>query len=84
MNNTKYVVLDYMGFDTMFIFPAFVTHSYFVREFANVKVVSAGFLEIRDGKVKAFGESVSLNVKSHPRDSRIAEKVLNLREYSYD
>lgn len=78
MNSTKYVVLDYQGFDTIFMFPGFIGHSDFVASFINPVVISAGFIEVYDNDAFAYGESVSLGIKARDEDSRLAKRALCL------
>ncbi len=37
---------------------------------------SAGFCHIVNGNVEVFGESISLNLKSHPDDAFLIQKML--------
>lgn len=78
MNSAKYVVLDYQGFDTIFMFPGFIGHSDFVGSFINPVVISAGFIEFYDNNVTTYGKSVSLGIGSRPEDSKLAKRALCL------
>jgi hypothetical protein len=65
----KYIVTESVGFKTAIIFPEIVPHANAVRE--GVKPLSAGFAEIRDGRILAHGQSTSLNLASKPGDAQI-------------
>lgn len=47
------------------IFPEAITHS----EFKRFGPKSAGFISLNGGSISAYGESVSLKMKSTPEDS---------------
>lgn len=47
---------------------------------AGRKVTSAGFFEINDGKVRTFGESVSLMMRPGEFDAQLIQKMLFSRE----
>lgn len=73
-----------------FIFPDFVTHSEYAEttmhhlamyndiRFARMKVVSAGFVDTL-GKIRCYGESVTLKLQSRPQDS----EIIRLMNYSH-
>ena len=72
MRKLKYVIVD----GSPIIFTEDISHD----TFRHLNPTSAGFVSIAfiDGKVSAdcFGESWSLNIKSHPDDSAIVTKKL--------
>lgn len=70
----KYVVLD--SCDTVIAFPEWVQHS---EIFPAARKVSAGFFYVEDGKVIAFGESISLSLQSRGElDAKLIAKQLNI------
>lgn len=64
----KYVRLKEL--DEIIIFPTSIDHS----EFKRFNPISAGFCYIGENKVRCFGESVGLNLKSDERDTKLATK----------
>lgn len=66
----KYVRLGRL--DEIIIFPEVIEHS----SFKGLNPISAGFCYINEDRVKCFGESVSLGLKSMDDDSVIATKQL--------
>lgn len=88
MNKVKYIVIE-SNYREMFIFGETRQHADIWDKFRNNhnKVVSAGFLSIGlDDKgnptVSAYGESISLNLKSDPeRDTKLAMRTLDLEDY---
>lgn len=66
MNEGKYIVFSD---GTCRMFPVTNLHLYMV---GNKDAVSAGRFEIKeDGKIRCFGESTTLGIKSHPDDADI-------------
>lgn len=76
----KYVILEMEKFgETPFAFPNYIGRDEFVKQMKLKRkdVVSAGFFTTtKDGLFKAYGESVSLNVKSRSIDSFTLTKDL--------
>lgn len=66
------------GRDNMYIFPpSGNVHCDVAARLSTVPPKSAGFINIMpDGRIKCFGESVSLGLSSDPEDSAIAERIL--------
>lgn len=68
--------------DRIIVFPASMAH----YEFKEFKPVSAGFIsfgtdENNDKTCKCYGESLTLNLKSNPRDTNLAKmQILNKYE----
>ncbi len=92
MDTCKYVVIDTPeGGTAAFIFPPFISHSNFVRNWCPYEgsskiissrgfrdlVVSAGFVRMQDGKLSAYGESQSLKLKSSPQDDIYLNRLLS-------
>ena len=66
----KYIVIEKMLLPAMILFPDIMQHSEVVG--AMGPAVSAGFIEIKAGRGKCFGESISLGITSDEEDSEIA------------
>lgn len=91
MNKVKYIVIE-GSYREMIIFGDTRQHVDVANKFLNDynKIVSAGFLNICQGfdiaghpivSVQAYGESISLNVKSDPeRDTKLAKRTLDLED----
>jgi hypothetical protein len=70
----KYIIV---GDNTPIVFPETVTHSdmaHMVRICGQAK--SAGFVYTDEKGYHCYGESISLNLKSSPDDSKILNKYL--------
>ncbi len=65
---------------TPFLFNAATDHSQFASMVTHGqldKVISAGFVEIVDGKVQCFGNSNSLKLKAEVGDTELIARFLN-------
>jgi hypothetical protein len=72
----KYITFDTGLYDCIVIFPAYTKHS----EIGSLgKLLGAGFIEVVDGKWNCYGESVSLDIKSRPEDTIIANEHIGLK-----
>lgn len=80
-NTTKYVVVEdtFNDMELAFTFPALINHDHFFNALNavivtnNLKVVGAGFYDFKTNE--AYGESISLNVKSRERDTLVIQKA---------
>jgi hypothetical protein len=78
MHFPKYIVVDNAGLKSMVIFGPEWQHDVVAKSLGR-KVLSAGFIDIESDAVLAFGESVSLDIKSNPTiDTPLAAATLNL------
>ncbi len=68
MSRMKYIMLEHG--------PVIFSEAYVHSEMAQGRrVLSAGFVNINEeGKFYAYGESISLDIKSDPRDSDLINK----------
>ena len=71
----KYIVVDKLG-ENIIIFSAGLSHN---EVAGNMKVISAGFLDMWEGGVHCYGDSTTLGVRSRPGEDSILARVL-LRE----
>ena len=87
MSDPKFITYFNGNFTTGVIFDPSVNHADMVKRLCDRKdVVGAGFVRIviaatKDGaavECRAYGESVSLGVKSTPGDSLVLSRVLNI------
>ena len=60
----KYIIFKSAQGEAPVLFPHEFTHSWVAGELRPLTVVSAGFVEVRDGRVHCFGHSSSLRVSS--------------------
>jgi len=70
MDNSKYIMVDYMGINTPILFPSYIGHSDIAKVFGGKeKVLSAGFFEVGakpdeddpdNISVHVFGKSVTV------------------------
>lgn len=62
--------------EVLIMFPEYITHKDFFDDYdVHGEIVSAGFIVITDGEFICHGESVSLDVKSRPEDSALANDM---------
>ena len=73
----KYICFEYEGMDFFVTFTQWVEHDKFAEMFSSdYKPIRAGFVEMIGGRLYCIGESVSLNLKSHPDDSAALRRQL--------
>ena len=75
---TKYIVVKHPKYatDTIIMFPEYIPHREFYEDYdIHGKIISAGFILIRDGEFICHGESIGLDVKSRPEDSALANEM---------
>ena len=76
--NNKYIVFKHeLAGETMVIFPEHIKHKRMVQGICDCRnhPVSAGFIELRDGEIICNGESISLEIKSRPEDTDLANRM---------
>jgi hypothetical protein len=78
MSHGKYIILEISGFPAAIIFPRHLQHSSVAQALGH-PVTSAGFVQVRQGKVEVYGESLSLNLRSNPADARSVSVALGMR-----
>jgi hypothetical protein len=88
MFEAKYIVTYHNRFETIFMFPNFVTHVEFAERMSvhPTAILSAGFVvlttdELGNPTVSTYGKSESLDIKSRPEDKNLAEKMFNVTRY---
>lgn len=58
------------------IFPEWCDHKQTAAKLGITNIQSAGFIDIdMDGKVRCYGESISLDIRSNPYDNPIIQKM---------
>ena len=60
----KYIVFKSADGEAPVLFPHEFTHSWVAGELRPLQVVSAGFVEIKNGRLRCFGHSSSLRIAS--------------------
>jgi hypothetical protein len=77
MNRAKYIILesDRLGIVPV-IFPISINHSDMRSAFVGGKVLGAGFVDVHNGRLEAFGESITLKVASRAEDSDILNRLV--------
>lgn len=82
MDNTKYVIVGKHGLERAIILDNMLSHD----SIKSPDIVSAGFFTFKTGEDECgnpiiissvFGKSVSLDVKSRPKDSKLIDRALN-------
>lgn len=78
MKQMKYIIVDNGMYDAPVIFDIGVDHFDMARNIVG-QVISAGFINILDGRIHCYGESHSLCVKSRPEeDSNLINSMLGI------
>lgn len=75
---TKYIVIKHPKYatDTLIMFPEYIPHQDFYQDYdVHGEIISAGFVLIALGEFICHGESISLDVKSRPEDSALANEM---------
>lgn len=79
MNKMKYIIYDTGLYDAVIIFDHIAQHNQVAQKmYAIESVVSAGFVDIVDGKFECYGKSISLDIKSRPEDSEYVNKFMGV------
>lgn len=82
MRHMKYIVWQIDGLpQQLLIFPAADNHSDHKPTHPGVRVLGAGAIQLIGGRMKCFGESLTLGVRSRPEDTIIANQFLNDDDY---
>lgn len=90
MRKFKYIIVLFGNHEIAITFPDFVGHDEMARMMGPYrKPISAGFFTVcvdedRRAHADAYGESVSLKLKSRPEDSKIIDNSIGTRDpYSF-
>lgn len=76
--DNKYVIVSVHRIETAILFPPVVQHSQALNK-RLLEPLAAGFWKIgTDGRVKAWGKSVSLGVESRDGDAELIEFTLGM------
>lgn len=67
----KYVVLQTPDGETPVIFPEDMYHDQIEEALGHQEVIAAGLVDLKDGKVRCYGESFSLGIKSRGEDDQV-------------
>jgi hypothetical protein len=79
MSKLKYIIDVIGGFA---IFPSYIDHDTVgnLMTKRGIDPVGAGFVDVFDGEVQCYGESVSMRMKSRgDEDSKVIAKLLDLK-----
>lgn len=76
MQESKYIIVDNASNVFAVAFPAFMAHYDFAGMFPMTRIVSAGFMQVENGRVKVWGKSLTLGLSSRPEDALIIERSL--------
>ena len=80
MGSCKYIVFRTEGMETPILFPATLQHWDVAEKFSKWESLSAGFVGRNEssGEIRAFGESLTLGIKSRPEDTALISVLLCL------
>jgi hypothetical protein len=83
MSHPKFVCIDTQeAGPTYFIFPSYVTHQFFAKNlYPGREVTSAGFVSWTKDGPSAWGESVSLKLKSKPEDTERMRRQMGIEDW---
>ena len=77
----KYLIMeDFSGLPIVFIFPRRVDHLDMREQLPYKKVLSAGYVEMREGALRCFGGHGELELHSRRQDADIIRDSLRHRE----
>ena len=82
MDKAKYIAFEYMGTETIVVFPCWLNHANVARDLCPNKDLrlSAGRVDfyLEDGKlnIQCYGSSTSLNLSSRPEDAKLVRSQL--------
>ena len=62
--------------DTIVMFPVHVNHKTMARYYGDAPALSAGFVNLCNGRVECYGHSLGLNLSSKEEDSKILQKQI--------
>ncbi len=72
----KYLIMeDFSGQPVPFIFPRRVDHTDMREQLPYGKVLSAGFIELKDGVLRCHGGHAELNAEARSEDVAIIEEA---------
>lgn len=80
MDRAKYIILENSMLEVPIIFPMHVKHCDMAHMFRGINVLSAGFVQLQEGQLVAFGESLTLKIQSRPEDTALLQRILGLKE----
>ncbi len=72
----KYICVDSGLCDCIVVFPEALKHADFSQ---NFRILSAGFIDMET--FQCYGKSTSLDMKSRPEDTAIAQRQFKEREW---
>ncbi len=76
----KYLIMeDFSGQPVPFIFPRRVDHADMREQLPYGRVLSAGFIELKEGTLFCHGGHAELGVEAGSDDKNIIEEALRLR-----
>lgn len=76
----KYLIVqDFAGQPVCFLFPRRVDHVEMRDQLPYGDVISAGFADVKDGKLRCYGGCPELNLRARPEDVEIIEESLRPR-----
>jgi len=78
MDSAKYIMFNNNSLRVPIIFPYTVSHAEMANHFPRWEVVSAGFVQWTKDGILAYGNSITLNVKSHPSDTDFMRRYMCL------
>jgi hypothetical protein len=76
ISDAKYIIWDDGLAECAIVFNNHLTHADMALQL-NINPISAGFVKFDGNEIMAFGESVSLQLKSRQEDSRIIREILS-------
>ena len=78
MDSAKYIMFNNHSMKVPIIFPCTVSHAEMANHFPRWEVVSAGFVQWTKDGIFAYGDSITLKVKSNPSDTDYLRRCMQL------
>ncbi len=80
MNKMKYIRYDTGLYESVIIFDHITQHQEVAQKMRSIEsVVSAGFVDIVDGKFRCYGRSISLDIGSKPiEDAAYVNRIMGV------
>jgi hypothetical protein len=76
----KYLIMeDFSGQPVPFIFPRRVDHADMRDQLPYKNIISCGYMELADGKIKCFGGNPELQAQAQPEDITVLTEALRER-----
>ena len=78
----KYIIIKGPITSMPILFPSLISHDVMAKQVKHIgEPLSAGFVDLMDGRLSAYSKSSSLELKSRPEDSEIINRFLEEEDF---